>query len=202
MAKASMTNIVIIVLLLVILGVLLILAIQTPPLQTTPVEQPTPKAPWLDEQVIVIEEEPTAPTPSAPEPTEPEGIPLEKVFAQTVQFYVNNIRVGLVETYDYIPIKKSQVKTFAGTFGPYTQDPTEFIRVELCAELVDFPAKPACEVVPVLYRDGYVSFARGYKYDEYIGAQAAKDYTAYYTVYVGDTVVANGPKARIRTVND
>jgi hypothetical protein len=199
MAKASMTNVVIIVLLLVILGVLLILAIQTPPLQTTPIEQPTPKAPWLEQEIIIEE---TQTTPKAPEPTQPEGVPIEKVYAQTVQFFVNNIRVGLVNTYDYIPLKKSQVKTFAGSFGPYSQDPTQYIRVELCAELVDFPAKPACEVVPVIFREGYVSFARGYKYDEYIGAQAAKDYTAYYTVYVGDTVVANGPKARIRTVND
>lgn len=194
-----MTNVVIIVLLLVILGVLLILAIQTPPLQTTPIEQPTPKAPWLEQEIIIEE---TQTTPKAPEPTQPEGVPIEKVYAQTVQFFVNNIRVGLVNTYDYIPLKKSQVKTFAGSFGPYSQDPTQYIRVELCAELVDFPAKPACEVVPVIFREGYVSFARGYKYDEYIGAQAAKDYTAYYTVYVGDTVVANGPKARIRTVND
>jgi hypothetical protein len=199
MAKASMTNVVIIVLLLVILGVLLILAIQTPPLQTTPVEQPTPKAPWLEQEIIIEE---TQTTPKAPEPTQPEGVPIEKVYAQTVQFFVNNIRVGLVNTYDYIPLKKSQVKTFAGSFGPYSQDPTQYIRVELCSEMKDFPGKPACEVVPLLYRDNYVSFARGYKYDEYIGAQAAKDYTAYYTVYVGDTVVANGPKARIRTVND
>lgn len=199
MAKISWTNIVIIVLLLVILGVLLILAIQTPPLQTTPIDQPTPKAPWLDQQVIVVDE-PSAPTPKAPEPTQP-GIPFEKIQVQSAQFYVNNIRVGQINTYDYIPIKKSQVKTFAGSFGPYAEDPTQYLRVELCSEMKDFP-KPACEVVPLLFRDNYVSFARGYKYDEYIGAQAVKDYTAYYVVYSGDTAIAKSPQARIRTVTD
>jgi len=202
MAKKLGTAI-IIILLLIVITILIFLAAQQPPIQSIPVpEQPTPKAPWVDNEQVIIVEEQTSPSPKAVEPTEPAGVPLDKVYAQSVEFFVNNIRVGVIDTYNYIPIKKSQVKTFAGSFGPYAEDPSDYIRVELCAELVDFPAKPACEVVPIAFRDKYVSFARGYKYDEYIGAQAAKDYTAYYTVYVGDTVVGNGPKARIRTIND
>lgn len=200
MAKKLGTAI-IITLLLIVIAILLFLATEQQPIQTTPVEQPTPKAPWVGTETITIEEQ-TQQSPKTPEPTEPAGVPLDKVYAQSAEFFVNNIRVGLVNTYNYIPIKKSQVKTFAGSFGPYAEDPSEYLRVELCAELEDFAGKPACEVVPVMFRDGYVSFAKGYQYDEYIGAQAAKDYTAYYTVYVGDTAVANGPKARIRTIND
>lgn len=201
MAKKLGTAI-IITLLLIVIAILLFLATEQQPIQTTPIpEQPTPKAPWVGTETITIEEQ-TQQSPKTPEPTEPAGVPLDKVYAQSAEFFVNNIRVGLVNTYNYIPIKKSQVKTFAGSFGPYAEDPSEYLRVELCAELEDFAGKPACEVVPVMFRDGYVSFAKGYQYDEYIGAQAAKDYTAYYTVYVGDTAVANGPKARIRTIND
>lgn len=202
---AKITNFFIISLLLAAIGILIFIAADQKSLQTTPLlQEPTPKAPWLETEPQIIEEqfEQETPSPRAPEPTEPPGVPFEKIYAQSAEFFVNNIRVGEINTYNYIPIKKSQVKTFAGTFGPYAEDPSPYVRVELCAELVDFPSKPACEIVQTLYREEYMNFARGYQFDEYIGAQAAKDYTAYYTVYVGDTAVANGPRARIRTVND
>ena len=59
-----------------------------------------------------------------------------------------------------------------------------------------------CETVPTIFRNGEVSFARGYQFDEFIGGLAAKDYIAYFKVYAGDTVVAASNEAVIRTVTD
>lgn len=192
--------------LIIIIILLIIIAVKPPTTMTTkPAEQPiilqpTPRAP--EPQIPT----PTTPTPRAPEITPtPAGIEIEKVYPQEVTFWVNEIRVP--ETTDYygagfIPIKEDQLKTFAGSFGPYFEDPTLHIKVVLCAELYKVQAAPACEIVPIIYRDNYVSFARGYQFDEYIGGSAAKDYIAYYDVFVGNTAIAKSNKAVIRTVKD
>jgi hypothetical protein len=193
---------------LVILAVILIVyfAIKPEPVvtQPTPTETPTtraptPRAPEIDRGV---------PTQKAPEPITPTqgGIEAAKVFPSEVTFWVNEIRVPESTTYqeglNFIPIKKSQLKTFAGSFGPYFEDPTQHLRVLLCSEFYKLQAAPACETVPIRYVDKYVTFARGYQFDEYIGGMAAKDYIAYYDVFVADTKVAHSNQAVIRTVND
>ncbi len=189
--------------LIAIIAILLYIAVKPAPTITTPVpllptyEPPTQRAP-----------EPIKgpPTQKAPEitPTQP-GTPAELVYPQTVDFWVNEIRVPVTTNYEggsYIPIKESNIKTFAGSIGPYYDDPTSQIRVILCSELYKAQAAPSCETVPIIYRNNYVSFARGYQFDEYIGGNAAKDYIAYYDVYVSNTKVATSNVAVIRTTKD
>lgn len=175
------------------------IAVQQKTLESTP----TP----VEQETIIEERSPIEvlpergePTPRAPEPAAPGST--QSLFPQEVHFWVNDVRVpSHVSESSFIPLKKSSLKTFAGTFGPYEQQP-EGLRVVLCAELTRTPAAPACETVPTIYRDRYVNFARGYQYDEYIGGFAAKDYSAYYTVYSDETPVGHSNRAIIRTVTD
>jgi hypothetical protein len=172
---------------------------------TTPVPQPivvqplTPRAPQIEIGVT---------TPKAPATKQPSaGIEIEKVLPQQVDFYVNDIRVPESTTYEegglsFIPIKKNDIKTFAGSFGPYFKDPTPYMKVVLCAEYYKIAAAPSCEVVQLNYQGNHVTFARGYQFDEYIGGMAAKDYAAYYTIYAGEAPIGYSNKAIIRTVNN
>lgn len=186
----------------IIIGLLLVIALKQPEMQTTPVQQPiqiergepTPTAPEPDRGT---------PTPKAEETTPPPaGTPIEQIYPSEVNFYVNEVQIPQSMSYqEFIPIKQSKLKTFAGSFGPYTTQPTA-IKAVLCSEFYKIQAAPACESVPTIFRNGYVSFAKGYQYDEYIGAMAAKDYVAYYNVYSGNTPIATSPKAIIRTVKD
>lgn len=190
--------------LIVIIVLLTIMAVREPTIITTPAEQPI----IIEEKTPIAEEiERGEPTPVAPEITPlPAGVDIQKVYPQQLNFYVNDIRVPTSSTYaeglNFIPIKEHDIKTFAGSFGPYFEDPTPELRVVMCAEYYKVVAAPACERVPILYRDNYVSFARGYQSDEYIGGMAAKDYVAYYDVYSGDTAIAHSNKAVIRTVRE
>ncbi len=200
-------NLIIATLMIIIIALLVYTAVKPPATITIPVQQPaavdrgepTPRAP----EIIT-----PLPTPKADETEElpRAGIPAEIVYPQEVNFWVNAIRVPGTTAYqeglNYIPVKKNDIKTFAGSFGPYPIDPTTHIKVILCAEFSNMPAAPACETVPVIYRENWVSFAKGYQYDEYIGAMAAKDYTAYYDVYIGNTRVASSNKAVIRTIKN
>ena len=189
-----------------IIVLLLIIAVKPPTLVTVPVpeqaiqitpEELTPRA---------LEREVLPPTKKAEEPAPlPPGIPAGKVYPNEVYFWVNEIRVPASTDYEgrsYIPIKKSKLKTFAGHFGPYFEDPTPYITVFLCAEFYKIQAAPACEPVPLLYRGNYVTFAKGYQFDEFIGGMAAKDYIAYYDVVSGDSAIAKSNIAVIRTVKD
>ncbi|PIN74732.1 hypothetical protein COV18_05930 [Candidatus Woesearchaeota archaeon CG10_big_fil_rev_8_21_14_0_10_37_12] len=213
---------------LVIIVILLLLALQYPVIQQTKTVQTTPQQ-YPEQQEMVEQEQllelpteleiPTprspaletrpAATPKAPEPElSPTGVSIDKVFPQTVQFWVNTIKVpdttGATEyTYNYIPVQARELKTFAGSFGPYAEDPIEHIIILLCAELTKITAAPSCQPVNIVFRDGYVSFAKGYQYDEYIGGMAAKDYTAYYEIHLKetDTIIRTSNKAFVRTVN-
>ncbi len=203
MAKTAIITI------LLIVAIVLLVYIAVRPqttIITTPVPQPapivvqpqTPRAPVIEVGV---------PTPKAPATKQPTaGIEMEKVLPQQVDFYVNDIRVPESTTYEqglnFIPIKKSNIKTFAGSFGPYFEDPTPHMKVVLCAEYYKVAAAPACEVVQLNYQNKYVTFARGYQFDEYIGGMAAKDYAAYYTIYAGEAPIGYSNKAIIRTVSD
>jgi hypothetical protein len=193
-------------LLIIIIVILIIIAVQqpttivtkpVPQFQEPPQEDLTPRAPVI---------QPETPTQKAPEPAPPlaPGVKAEKIYPAEINFWVNEIRVPPSTTYqeglNFIPIKDDQLKTFAGSFGPYFEDPTPYIHVILCAELYKVQAAPACEIVPIIYRNGFVSFARGYQFDEYIGGQAAKDYIAYYGIFLADTRLGESNRAVIRTV--
>ncbi|RJQ22534.1 hypothetical protein C4580_00595 [Candidatus Woesearchaeota archaeon] len=196
------------ILLAIALVVLVILAAQKQPeYRTIPIpppptydgqqtEQPSPR--------IDVSPETGTPTPRAPEiePKQP-GIPASEVFPQEVNFWVNNILVPSNQDYDsgrFIRVEDDDIKTFAGSFGPYFDDPRDHLRVELCSELSRGIGAISCEIVPLNFGDRYVSFAKGYVFDEYIGGTAAKDYYAYYIVYVGDTKVAQSNRGAVRTV--
>ncbi len=193
MAKKTITA-----LLVMILLVLVLIAIATKQfakpeqkLVGKPIEAKTPRAqePIRDK------------TPKAEEtPLVKPGVKAELVYPSQANFWVNELRVA--ETYgenNFIPLRQSSVKTFAGSFGPYPEAPKN-LKTVLCAELYKIPAAPSCETVETIYRQNYVSFAKGYVYDEYIGGMAAKDYIAYYDVYLGETRVASSNRAVIRTV--
>ncbi len=120
-----------------------------------------------------------------------------------VYFWVNNLLIPETTLYNgsqFIAIRKDQIRTFAGLFGPYFDDPVGEIDVILCAELTKIQAPLACERMELIFRDKYVSFAKGFGPDEYIGGRVYKDYTAYYNVYQGNTTIAVSRKAVIRTV--
>jgi len=189
-----------------IIVLLVIIVARQQTIVTTPVteqiqvipEALTPRAPEIERG---------EPTPRAKEPEAlPSGVPAEQVYPQDLSFWVNSIRVPETTAYEsgynFIPIKKSNLKTFSGSFGPYFDPPPASLKVILCSELYKVQAAPTCEQVPLIYRDNYVSFARGYQFDEYIGGQAAKDYLAYYDIYLGDTAIAHSNVAVIRTVAD
>jgi len=202
MAKTAIVTI----LLIVAIVLLVYIAVRPQTIITTPVPptpitvQPlTPRAPQIEVGVT---------TPKAPVTKQPAaGIEIEKVLPKQVEFYVNDIRVPETTTYEggglsFIPVKKNDIKTFAGSFGPYFEDLTQHMKVVLCAEYYKVAAAPACEVVQLNYQGKYVTFARGYQFDEYIGGMAAKDYAAYYTIYAGEAPIGYSNKAIIRTVND
>ena len=160
-------------------------------------QPPTPRA-----QPI----QPTQAPPVQEAPAPPSGPSIEQVFPSEKNFWVNTIRVpettAYEESYNFIPIKQHDIKTFAGSFGPYAEDPSKYVSVTLCAELYKVHAAPACQRVQTIFRDNYVSFAVGFQFDEYIGGMAAKDYLAYYVISSGDAVVGRSNMAVIRTVND
>ncbi len=157
------------------------------------------------EQQIIQEPTPRAeegtPTPKATETTPTAPGTSESLFPQEITFWVNSIRVQSLTTSNFIPVPEDNVKTFAGSFGPYFDEP-EGLKVVLCSELSKVTAAPSCETVATIYKDRYVSFARGYDSDEYIAGMAVKDYLAYYTIYHGDIVIGKSPTANIRTVKD
>jgi len=131
-----------------------------------------------------------------------ETLQIKVDYPDEVYFWVNNLLIPQATLYNgskFIPIREDQIRTFAGSFGPYFDDPSEHLTVTLCAELTKAVATPSCERVDTLYRENYVSFAKGYDEGEFIGGRVYKDYTAYYNVNFQGTQVAVSNKAVIRT---
>lgn len=187
----------------IFLGALILLAVLAglnPPIETQP------------EQVVEVIPEPViSPPPQQDEEPSPREEPIvditpdfQSLKPQESHFWVNEIRVpSYTESYyNFIPVKQDDIKTFAGSFGPYGFDPRDWLTVSLCSEFIDVPASPACQRVVLDFVDNYVNFAVGLTYDEYIGGRAAKDYMAYYVVRSGDAVVTTSNRAMIRTVRD
>lgn len=101
-----------------------------------------------------------------------------------VEFYVNSIIVpsGLNE-YNFLPLKKDDMRAFSGKFGPYTEDYRNLLYVELCSYVLSQPEMSGCEKIRDLnFENGYIAFARGYDYDEFIAGLAMRNFGAYYVV--------------------
>ena len=193
--------------LILIIVLLLIIAIKPPTtIVTTPQTQVALQPQVQEKPTARYTEEPRGQPSPKEETPPPAGVPAEVVYPKETIFWVNEIRAPDTEAYvggvNFIPIKEDRLKTFAGSFGPYYEDPIPYVHVILCAEFYKVKAAPSCEIVPLIYRDNYVSFAKGYQFDEYIGGMAAKDYIAYFNVYYGDEIIGYSNRAVIRTIKD
>jgi hypothetical protein len=98
------------------------------------------------------------------------------------EFYVNRIMVPPEMITAFIPMKKWDLNTFSGRFGPYDFDPRQYIGVKLCSYPKNFPNMLSCETVSTNFANGYVHFARGYAEDEFIARQALKNFGAIYFI--------------------
>lgn len=106
-----------------------------------------------------------------------------KLIPGFMSFYVNTILVPADQSYNFLPLKKDDMRTFSGKFGPYPEDYSDLLTVELCSFVSSQPEMIACEKVRDLnYIDGYLTFARGYDWDEYIGGMAMRNFGAFYRV--------------------
>lgn len=189
--------------------VLVVLAGINPPAEvdTVPVEQPEVVEQVEPLPIIIENKSPAVPERKSPVADIPENVApsFTQLKPQITRFFVNEIEVPewSESYYNFIPVKQFDIKSFAGSFGPYNADPRDWITVRLCSESYKIPgASPACQPVKLTYNNNYVSFAVGLTYDEYIGGMAAKDYIAYYTISSGDASLGESDKAVIRTVKD
>ncbi|MBW2994603.1 hypothetical protein KY315_04255 [Candidatus Woesearchaeota archaeon] len=117
-------------------------------------------------------------------PAMPGDLPAEaKYIPSQMEFYVDSIIVPEHQAYDFLPIPKDDMRTFSGKFGPYPEDYRNSIYVELCAFVLSQPEMEACEKMrDTTFRRGYISFARGYDWDEYIASLGMRNFGAYYKV--------------------
>ncbi|MBD3361987.1 hypothetical protein GF358_04325 [Candidatus Woesearchaeota archaeon] len=139
---------------------------------------------------------------STPQPTLARGeMPLNSLIPSETILYVNKIPVATNFQSNFIPIYYDDMKTFSGKFGPYNMDPRAFIGVQLCTYPKSFPDMLNCESVPLNYANKYVSFARGYAYDEYIARQALKNYgVVYFVISPSYGNIAQSPTAIIKVI--
>ena len=182
---------------LVVLTLLLII-VSCAPAKTIVQTEPTVN---VSTEVAPAEQQ-TLPEPSSTPPSQ--SAQFQNYYPDEVYFWVNDLLIPQVTLYNgskFIAIRTDQIRTFAGSFGPYYDDPTAHITITLCAELTKAVAAPACERVEPIYRENYVSFAKGYDEGEFIGGRVYKDYTAYYNVFADQTQVAASNKAVVRTVS-
>lgn len=183
--------------------IIVVLLYAATPKTTTVTTTPSQQA-YLEPVIIVEPETPIYNPPQIPgqdiqDITPP---PLALIPAHTY-LWVNNILVPtIISEYSFIPLKENKIKTFSGSFGPYPDDFRKYLTVTLCSEDARVPSAPSCELVELVYRDGYIDFGTGYKEDEYIGYTARKDYYAYYQVHSGEYLLAQSPKAYVRTVEE
>ncbi len=184
---------------LVLLGCAIKEQIKSEPLYENMTPQPPIKQP------VVIEKEKTIEniTPEQPKNIMP---PFQNFVPKEMKFWVQGalIQPGMTEA-DFIPIKQHSIKEYGGSFGPYTKEFIEkwgnLIKTKLCAKSTTMKevAKPHCQQVSTFFDKGYLSFALGLDYDEYIGWTALKNYEAFYTIYLGDKKIGESPHAYIRT---
>lgn len=185
---------------------------QVAPVPEVPAQQPTP---------IVPEIQPTPEaTPQVPSETPEEESGLifgeglgaaaqqptptkENLIPAYMEFQVNKLMIPEYFGYEFIPIKKDNIRTFAGKFGPYYYDYRPYLYVELCSFVSSQPEMFACEKANLNYINNYLTFVNGYKPDEFIGNVAMKEFGAYYLVRSKEHgILAKSNVAPIKIVND
>jgi hypothetical protein len=102
----------------------------------------------------------------------------------STSFYVDSIPVMVnMQSPDFFPLSKYNMRVFSGKFGPYPENYNKFVYVELCSFVESQPEMFGCERIRNLnFVDGYLTFARGYDWDEYIAGLAMRNFGAYYVV--------------------
>ncbi len=166
--------------------------------------QPVQELPILEKEIPAAEK--TIQIPEKPKNIMPA---FQEFVPQEIAFWAQGVRVypGLSEI-DFIPVKSTDMKEFGGTFGPYTQDFLDnwgkAIKVKLCSKSTAMAkvSTPHCQTVSTFFDDGYLTFAIGYDYDEYIGWTALRNYEAYFLVLNGDAIVSESPHVYIRTIKN
>lgn len=132
------------------------------------------------------------------------GAPPEeaKYMPSQMEFYVDSIIVPPVQSYDFLPLPQDDMRTFSGKFGPYPEDYRNMLYVELCSFVLSQPEMFACEKIrDTNFRQGYITFARGYDFDEYIAGLAMRNFGAYYEVKSPEFgTIAKSNVARINLV--
>lgn len=127
----------------------------------------------------------------------------ENLIPAYMQFQVNKLTIPEYFGYEFIPIKKDNIRTFAGGFGPYYYDYRPYLYVQLCSFVSNQPEMFACEKVSLNYINNYITFVNGYKPDEFIGNVAMREFGAYYIVSSKEYgLLAKSYVAHIKIVND
>ncbi|MEM4239919.1 MAG: hypothetical protein QXM31_00020 [Candidatus Woesearchaeota archaeon] len=129
--------------------------------------------------------------------------PAEILAPQEVFFMVDRIAVPEVSYYSHMTLKKGSIHTYSGIAGYYYFDPTPYMSAYLCTYAYKITGAPlSCEEVPLAFRNGAVSFARGYAPDHYIAGQAAgTDFAALYVLANPEYgILAASPVAYLRWV--
>ena len=128
----------------------------------------------------------------------------QNLVPDSVSFFVDSIPVVVnMQSPDFLPLSQDNMRVFSGKFGPYPENYNKFIYVELCSFVVSQPEMFGCERIRNLnFVDGYLTFARGYDWDEYIAGLAMRNFGAYYVVKSTEYgPLATSPRAIINLVN-
>ncbi len=127
----------------------------------------------------------------------------ENLIPAYTEFQVNKLMIPEYFGYEFIPIKKDNIRTFAGKFGPYYYDYRPYIYAELCSFISNQPEMFACEKANLNYINNYLTFVNGYKPDEFIGNVAMKNFGTYYLVRSKEHgLLAKSNVATIKIVNN
>ncbi len=115
--------------------------------------------------------------PAEPVPTREELTP------EYIEFSVNRIFIPPAGSYPFLPISLDRPRTFAGKFGPYAEDVRNEFTVQLCSYAYQYDNQIlSCDTPRLSYQDGYIVWALGYAEDEYIGAQAIRNFGAAFII--------------------
>ncbi len=127
--------------------------------------------------------------------------PKQTLIPQFTEFSVNRIQIPEISYYHYLTLDSDRIHTYSGRAGYYAHNPTPYLQAYLCSYAYKIQGAPlACEQVELAYRDGIVSFARGYTPDRYIAAQAVgTDFGALYILANPEYgIIAASPIAYLR----
>lgn len=127
--------------------------------------------------------------------------PRQSLIPKIMGFQVDKISIPEMNFYNYLSLKKDKIHTFSGIAGYYPKDPTKFIQAQLCTYSYKIKGAPLyCEIVPLIYSNNKIIFAKGYSPGEYIAGQAAgTDFGALFILANPDYgILAASPIAYLR----